>query len=351
MSEIEVLACQAFYTKRWTDEVAYIVFHLLGTLNGRYSLAQRELAFAWRDQKTLEKKWNRHRLCTTWRDALRELRREALNVNFGGIFGPLPSLEWGKGEPRDWERLTVNKRTDGAPGVPGVAAGTPLGELVIDIDLDHRAYNRTGVCDCGEKRQACAACWNTFMDPAQRAMMALLEHLGVKQWFSEFSGRRGMHWYLLDPWVVQMTNSQRERWISALAEPPTPHSEWGRTLFELLRPLAEARPVIWERVRTRSTQEPGGMYAAVMHELYPQIDRAVSTDASHLHALPCTLHPETGLLRVIVARGQLFDFANDRFNMDQLTPEILRAQAMTLAHHVTGDSIPQCAKKVREAIK
>lgn len=351
---IRVQALRHFYKKFWTPQVHYVIFHMLGTLDGRFALARRELAFAWRNDQTGAEGWNRHRLCRTWREAAKAMQQSLLNVNFGAIFCSPPNggADWGKGETRDWERARVIKPLpplpDDEPRVSALSAdalGTPLGELVFDIDLDHRVYDRTGICNCGTERTACAQCWYAFMDPAQIVMAALMEHLEVDRWFAYFTGRRGLAYCLCSESVVQMTNAQREQFVRILSEPPTRHSEWGRYVFSLLKPHFEAHPVLRTRV-------PPGMalYDAVMAQLWPKVDVPVGADASHLHSLPCTLHPDTAVYRMPLKRDELFDFENQRWTLDSgnLTPKKVVLHAVVLAHYATGRPAAECWAEIQK---
>lgn len=354
-NEIRVRALRVFYKSFWGPEVTYVMFHLLGTLGGRFSLAQRELAFAWRNDQSGAEGWNRHKLCRTWQEAARTLQESGLNVNFGAIFCAPPSnREWGKGESRDWERFRVIKALPLAAGAePRVstlmadAVGTPRGELVFDIDLDQRVYDRTGICDCGTQRKACAKCWFAFMDPAQMIMTALMEHLGVDRWFAYFTGRRGLAYCVCSEQVIQMTNLQRAQFVNSLAEPPTRHSDWGRYVFDLVRPHFQGHPVL----RTRVGPD-GDLYAAVMAQLWPKIDTAVGEDASHLHSVPCTLHPDTAVYRMPLDRTRLFDFENERWTLDddkKLTRGVVKLHAVLLAHYITGRPANECWSDIQKA--
>lgn len=285
-----------FYTVLWTDEVAEAVLHTLATLGGRFALEQREIAVAWCNRTTGAEGWNRSQVFRHWRDALAYLRKDCLNVNFGAIFGTtLPTVPENEG-PRYWERIHV---------FPS-GAGTPRGEMVLDVDLADPPYSRTGVCDCGNKRQACAVCWKTFMVPAQRVMSALLsQQLGMKRWFAVFSGRRGLHYWLCDDRVLQMTKAQRKLFVETLAKPPTIHSEWGREVAQMLG---------------------GGINSSGVDSLWPKIDAPVGADATHLHGVPLTLHPDTKIFRQVLRKGELFDFATQRRTVDDLTPTFMKQQ-------------------------
>jgi DNA primase catalytic subunit len=286
-----------FYTVLWTDHVARVILETLATLNGRFRLEQREMAIAWRSQTTGEEGWNRSQVFHHWQEALAYLRKDCMNINFGAIFGAAARERPPQEGPRFWERKHTFHQ----------GAGTPRGEMVLDIDLDQKVYDRSTVCACGEKRQACIRCWTTFMVPAQRVMNALLPRLGFKHWFAVFSGRRGLHYWLCDAEVIQMTREQRHRLVATLTSVPTLHSEWGREVRALLG----------------GSNDDLSVY-------YPKIDAPVATDATHLHGIPLTLHPDTQVFRRVIPRGDLFDFATQRLTIEQVTPTLMKQQTELL---------------------
>lgn len=335
-----------FYRKLFSERIACVVLGALGSLNGRFDCWQREFAFGWGDGR-----WNRSQVCYDWREALQLLRREGTNaINFGGVFSlqppPTPmalkpyDLAASRLEPtgpRDWERKRV-----WASG-----CGTPAGgELVIDVDLDDRTadlYNRVGICGCaGHKRVVCAVCWNTFMNPAQMAIETLLVHWGISKYIAYFSGRRGVHYMLLDDWIVALTNEERARFMDVFAAVPTEHSVLGRAMYDLLAPFVESNPVLKARCETR-VRDHRPRYQDVMRELYPKMDKPVGADASHLHGVPLTLHPDTRVLRILI--GSAFDertrfsYEKHRFDVDRLTRDttnILWACALRILKVLMG---------------
>lgn len=317
-----------FYKTLFSERVACVVLGALATHMGRFEYWQREFAIGWGDNR-----WNRRHICHDWRDALRLLRKECRNINLGGIFSlpdpagasqaaaltpydlaAAPKSDQGPG-PRDWERKHVWHE----------GCGSPMGELVIDVDLDDQLdgmYNRTGICGCaGQKRVVCARCWHVFMDPAQLALELLLAHFGIKQYLVYFSGRRGIHFMLLDPWILYLTNGERARVMESLNQPPTQYSPLGRAMYELLAPFVEREPVL--RARCLNAMTGALDYDAVMREVYPKMDVPVGADASHLHGVPLTLHPETGVLRIPIGSARdervRFSYEHHRFDVDALT--------------------------------
>jgi hypothetical protein len=296
-SQVKGQILKNFYRVAWTPEVAAAVLGTLATLCNRFRLEQREIAIAWRNASTNAEGWNRSRVFKTWQEALTSLRQDCLNVNFGALFGSNATTLSEKEGPRYWERQHTFKE----------GAGTPRGEVVLDIDLDYRSYDRSAVCECGEQRQVCDKCWNRFMVPAQKVMNALMERMGFCKWFAVFSGRRGLHYWICDDQVVNMTAQQRHLFVTALNTPPTIYSDWGREVAQLT----------------------GGS----VDVLYPKIDVPVGADATHLHGVPLTLHPDTLVFRRVLKRGEIF-LLDQRWTVDQLTPDIMKAQTSLLLANI-----------------
>ena len=348
MTTIEGREFQYFYRVLFSDRVACVVLGALGTLVGRFDYWQREFAFGWGDNR-----WNRHTICHHWRDVLRHLRRDDCNaLNLGGCFSTLRVMQTdgktltpydlaialptgavlagGVARPRDWERKLIHD-----------SCGTPAGgELVIDVDLDDQLdglYNRHGICACaGRKRTVCATCWHVFMDPAQMAIELLLAHYNITRYVAYFSGRRGVHFMLLEPWIIGMTNGERACFMDAISRPPTEHSELGRAIYGLLAPIVDAHHVLRARC-------PALSYAAVMRELYPKMDIPVGADATHLHGVPLTLHPDTRVLRIPIGSASnprtRFSYERHRYDVDRLTRDpnnIMWACALRLLSVLLG---------------
>jgi hypothetical protein len=104
-----------------------------------------------------------------------------------------------------------------------------------------------------------------------------------------------------------MTAQQRHLFVTALNTPPTIYSDWGREVAQLT----------------------GGS----VDVLYPKIDVPVGADATHLHGVPLTLHPDTLVFRRVLKRGEIF-LLDQRWTVDQLTPDIMKAQTSLLLANI-----------------
>ena len=188
-----------------------------------------------------------------------------------------------------------------------VSLHTPGGEIVLDVDLDcdkkqgEPQYDREGICGCGKKKQICDVCAEIFLDTAQRVINYLLtEVYQLKAFFWVFSGRRGLHCWILDKRVHRMTNMQRETFIKRIMD-----MNGGRVkddvadhIYEaFLKPVMDKYPIFRQR---QAQKKHSSARETAFLELFPKLDVAVSIDASHLRKLPLTLHPATGNLCVVV---------------------------------------------------
>ncbi len=191
-----------------------------------------------------------------------------------------------------------------------------MGHVLIDVDLDCAAkltvgelppaYDRTRVCHCGVARRICDKCWEVFMEPAR----AIIEHIlrnvyGFQAVFTVFSGRRGFHTWILDRRVIYWTNAQRTSFIESIRW-PVAGSELEESAYELLAPLFDAHPALASRFTppTDSRFHAEAHRQAVFCALYPKVDVAVTRNATHLHKLPLTLHPENGNLCFVMRAGK-----------------------------------------------
>lgn len=230
---------------------------------------------------------------------------------------PYPPLRNRQGEvtitfegPREWERGSFKRnslysvheaRTENAP------LATPMGELVIDIDLDCEPrkegephYCRDGICGCGKEKKICDVCSEIFLDTAQRVLNYLLRDVfEFKAMFWVFSGRRGLHCWVLDEKVQCMTNAQRRVFIDRimLMGKGRVHDDVADHIYqEFLKPIVDKYPIF----KQRQQQNKRDVRESAFWELFPKLDEAVSIDASHLRKLPLTLHPSSGNLCVVV---------------------------------------------------
>ncbi len=274
--------------------LANTIITRLGTCNGVFAMEQREFS-----PQSGDVPW-RNSVQRATAEVLRRLQTPNVTLctlHFGAIYAA-HHLRGADEKPREFER----RQTFLSP------LSSPMGEFVLDVDLDHQ-YDRSRICKCGTEKQVCSACWATFMVPAHYILTRLLrEMLGFRAVFCVFSGRRGFHIWTLDVRAVTATRAQRTAWLAAL------ETAWRdqRWIGDYLQPLYMAQ---------RRAHGTRNMWDA----LYPKLDRKVTTDAAHMHKAPLVPHPVTGNFCLVMAdpmeeceRELLFDPHRDTVNVDVL---------------------------------
>ncbi len=313
-------ALERFYRKFFNPCMS-IVFHELGTCGGMFSLSQREIV-----PRVDTAKGASYQLRFDVYTNIVELEQNVMKVcpstlQFGPIFPGHHLDNQPVIAPRLEKQFELNKDTAHPRTVERHYAlkstsASPLGEVVIDIDLGAEIskkkdnadfYDRRGICACGEARRVCSTCWRVFMDPAQLVLDYIYQFFGLTARFRSFSGRRGFHDWLINKRMILMTTAQRVAFYQSI--------QWknfvmGSDLYNgtlaILSPLFDAHPVLRRRfVAPVGTSQESPPYKeayahAVFDTLYPKMDRAVTAEPTHLHTLPLTLHPERGTLRVLM---------------------------------------------------
>jgi hypothetical protein len=216
-------------------------------------------------------------------------------------------------KPRHWDRVAYRAHTTAW-----------LGEVVLDVDLEDKvgAYDRRSVCDCVGKQQCCDVCWKVFMHSAQMVLTHLLHSFGIRAFFFCFSGRRGLHCWIVDKNVVLWTQEQRlcfAKKLESLWQEDTPLTD---SIYELLEPVYE------QHLASTRWIAPGNARLlresrkrAVLEALYPKLDVPVSADATHNHKLPLMIHPGTDRL-CVVFEGEFVPSEN-AYDVHNVTREIL----------------------------
>jgi hypothetical protein len=244
----------------------------LATCNGQFELHQREVALEGERPPPL-----RNALFYSMTEVAETMKRKkAVAIHLGPVFPAhglckpyeSPALDNELHKPRDIDRARFASGT-----------ASPLRQFVIDVDLE-----RDRTCACGTQRQVCDVCWATYMDPAQRVLELLLrEWLGFRHFFKVFSGRRGMHYWVVDRRSCLLTNAERASVVEALQRP---------------RPGDPCYDDVVSCLRNGSGNQ--GDDEALLEMLFPKIDVAVSVDAGHMVKAPLSLHAQTGNLCVLM---------------------------------------------------
>lgn len=218
-------------------------------------------------------------------------------------------VNWDSAKPRQYERGCFKE---------GLLQ--PLGEVVIDVDMDPDFHDRSRMCACGAQRRVCDVCWAIFMDSALLVLNYMLDFFGLTARFTVFSGRRGFHIWILDERCFYWNAEQRARFIDAIQQ-PTKGSLLYKGAKDLLQPLYEKYK---EKLVAPGFAGGGGGGDDCMI-LFPCMDRAVTADATHLHKLPLTVHPESlNLCTVFDSRTDVFIPSQHTIHVSQVTRAIMQ---------------------------
>lgn len=216
------------------------------------------------DGGTIMGKWQPFHTC----EQLVAFGREKLPDSFqlGGVFDTLPTDEI---------------RADHKLGVR--SAKSPL---VLDIDID--VYDRENICECGKEKKMCNTCYHHFLKPAQRVLEYLLiTRFGFEKVFFVFSGKKGMHTWVLDERVWSWTKAQRKTFLDSIAYDA--HS------------VANDSFIMGDIFRDRNLTTD-----------YPKFDSAVTTDPTHLKKLPLMMHQDTLFISILLPNTDSgFEFSMD----------------------------------------
>lgn len=152
-------------------------------------------------------------------------------------------------------------------------------ELVFDLDLTD--YN--DIRDCGEsKSHYCRECWPFIRKAALFIHETLREDFGFAtiKWF--FSGRRGLHGWVLGEKSQNLDKSVREAVVEYIS-PKKRMNLSKRFQMRVLRILGEAPSV-----------PPQEDSIEKIYQKLPRIDRKVTIDLHRLMRVPGSLHQATG---------------------------------------------------------
>ena len=137
--------------------------------------------------------------------------------------------------------------------------------LVLDIDMND--YDRTDVCDCGTQAKMCDQCYFTLLVPAQKFLKYILEkRYGFQKVLYVFSGKRGMHVWVLDDRVWSWTREQRQVFLDSIS----------CDAFSIKNDTYIMNDIFNNNLK-----------------LFPKFDEAVTVDPCHLKKLPLMMHQDT----------------------------------------------------------
>ena len=232
-------------------------------------------------------------------------------------------------------------------------------ELVFDIDLSE--YKDVRYC-CGDKKQCCTKCWTLAVIAVKFLEKFLREKFLFKKLVWLFSGRRGVHCWVMDEEAGCLTRELREAIVSYFDEqrktfakcrnsemhaltmialecdalyqkfivdqelfsnkerfrklvqgmdlPPFIVSDWlmsAATKYdEFISLLSKHRRD--ENERQQMSRRKFIADELMMQCIFPKLDVKVSTQLDHCLKLPFSVHPNTGMICLPMTPRELEDF-------------------------------------------
>ena len=167
-----------------------------------------------------------------------------------------------------------------------------LRELVFDIDVSD--YDRQ--C-CANPKTACAHCWRYAACAVEVLDHLLRARLGFRKLLWVFSGRRGVHCWVMDRKAAPLGRNSRSFVLAWLASPDARDRLSVDACVRWFVDIFERHP--------RSVDE-------AMHALWPRLDAAVTRTPSHLIKSPFCVHPGTGKLCLAFQARKVAEFEFDR---------------------------------------
>jgi len=224
-------------------------------------------------------------------------------------------------------------------------------EFIFDIDIDE--YDLVRTCGC-RGDQYCLDCWSLVQDAVKFLDETMKEDFGFEKIIWIFSGRRGVHGWVLDHEAKFLDQKQRvaildyltmikdEKRTQSLDDIPNEakplrnriYSQIARSFLARAKPkelkelglsLNKAREII-RTVRQRtefnhnvynllipsSTVIRKNLAKEIVLRRYPRIDRKVTMDTRRVSRMPFSIHGKTGKI------AQIIDDI-DKFNPDLAT--------------------------------
>lgn len=279
------------YYKRIFPLVVHELVRMV-TLNFKYEMWRVEFVPRWeRDDGTV---MNRSHVFRTPDELVFYCQRTLPHsMQVGGVMpGRLGSVYFSSEEQDKASR--ARDRSDLKDGT-----GMAFGPLVIDIDMDD--YDRKDVCPCGEQKTMCQVCYGTYIKAARCVveywMCQVFKFTSLVQ---VYSGKKGIHIWICCERAFHLTGDQRKAILERIQFPMYNDGHARYILQEYLMPIFKGCPSL-------SRRDPTATEEVVWSLLYPKMDMAVGTSASHLKKLPLLPHQTTGFVSLCLPPLRLAD--------------------------------------------
>lgn len=198
-------------------------------------------------------------------------------------------------------RLEVGAVYQARPEHGGAVLGK---ELVFDVDLPD--YGAARHCACAAEKRACAECWRVQAAAAAYVLDRVLrDSYGLEQLRFVYSGRKGLHVWVLDEEAFRLSDAQRAAVVAFMQEPLKRAAVPGGLLPNVASPhcVAMLMPELRRRFLAQVFDQleapaigagPLPLESDALQRLWPRVDAAVTSRADHLVKLPFVVHPATG---------------------------------------------------------
>lgn len=159
--------------------------------------------------------------------------------------------------------------------------------LVFDWDIDHDQRRQWNKCLCGPK-EICDRCWMAFAEPAKESLLYVLrEYCRFKRIVPCFSGRRGIHFWVLDDEVSFLSEQQRQMLLERIS-------------LQGLLPSEPLKKELYQILEKHYDRHHQGAPYKVMDLLY-KLDAEPTIKMKHLIGAPLFSNASTKMIRAPIA--------------------------------------------------
>ena len=195
-----------------------------------------------------------------------------------------------------------------------------LRELIFDVDGSD--YFRT--CECSGTSNVCAVCWELVRCAVEVLHHLLTKRLRFRNLLWVFSGRRGVHCWVMDAMAAPLGAGARSVILAFLNGPGAKNDP------EVVR-------ICRKRFQRYTKREPRSSDEALA-EMFPRLDAPVTKTMNHLLKAPFCVHPKT--------KRVCLPF--DPKNVDKLSPTSVPCVDVLNSGHVQARRTFQASVKIFE---